>query len=305
MGKNIIVLGGLAVIGVIILIISFSGDQKEANSPAIPVNTETPSAPVVAATKNSLTWGNLGPGSYPQTVAPKSSRTKSLSIGGQGQAVLKITTRDLKIKVELKNEDHQLVTNSSTVKQTIIKQPNGETAFIFEIKSMPTAGVKNWQVIVNNPNPNTPIDYNLTVSETPPISADSTTGNETDGQANLSLTLEETVALNVTVPVIDATVVATITDPNGQTTTITLTEDPNVPGTYTGTFDDVDTPGIYQITYIITGENSEGEPFDQVVTDQFTVPDPNTNNTPTDPNPTYQSTKKFDINQADEIRPVY
>ena len=300
-----LILGGLAIIGVIITIIYiFSGNNS---GPVLPSVNETMTPPTAnAPVRDPLVWGNLGPGTYPRTIEPKKQAIESLSLGGQGKAILKIETRNSKIKVELKNEDHQLVTNSSLVKQTTIKQPGGKTTFVFEIKSNPTAGTKDWQLIVSNPNSNTPANYDLTVSEASQISANSNAGdvnsvlNET---ADLSLTLEETISLGVTVPVINALVIANITDPNGKTSSITLTEDVNSPGTYTGTFNEVTTPGTYQITYTISGENSEGQHFDQVVTDQFTVPDPNLNQTP--PNPTYQSTKKFDINQAEDIRPVY
>jgi hypothetical protein len=306
MGKNII-FGGLAIIILIIGAIWFLGAQKPSEAP-LPVNQPEVS-PVVknAPAENPLVFGNLGPGTYTRAVEPKKQATESLTLSGQGQAVLKITSRDPKIKVGLRDENHNLVTNSSVVKQTVIKESNGETTFIFQIKSGATSGTKDWQLIVSNPNLNTPVNYNLTVSETPQISASSNTSsgnNLNTGNANLSLILQETVALNVTVPVINASVVANITDPNNQTSTVALTENETTPGTYTGTFNNVDTPGLYQVAYVISGQNSEGQPFDQVVTDQFTVPDPSAGETPP-PNPVYQSTKKFDINQANEIRPIY
>lgn len=294
MKKNLLLVGGGMVVIIMITIATTW-------SPAEKTATQT------SPTESQLAWDGLEPGVYEWKLGPTERRIESLGLTGKGSAVLKIVTTSGDLKVSLKDEFGQIVKpeDDLAVAQAVVKQPNGETVFIFKIKSNPAEGKKDWQLIVANPNPDTPTSYNLTLAETPPISADSTTENEADGQADLSLTLEETISLNVTVPVVDATVVATITDPNGQTTTITLTENPDAPGTYTGTFDNIDTPGLYQITYVITGEDFAGQPFDQVVTDQFTVPDPNVNDLPIDPNPIYQSIKKFDINQADDIRPIY
>ncbi len=306
--KKSLILTVLPIIFVVIIVVSLLGKQNETAVSSLPVNTEPTNNPPEIVTQNKIVWGKMSPGSYQRKIEPQKQTIESVSLGGQGQAILKITTSDSNVKVELKDENFQPTTNDPAVNQAIVKEPNGDTTFIFQIQSKTKTGVKDWQLVVSNPNSNSQTNYDLTISEGPPISADSTTGNTEigiNGQADLSLTLEETVALNVTVPVIEATVIATITDPNGQNTTIPLVEDPDAPGTYTGIFNDVDVPGTYEITYTITGENSAGEQFDQIVTDQFTVPDPNASEDPLSSNPTYQSIKKFDINQADDIRPVY
>jgi len=299
-----LVLGGLIIIVIAVTSVVWLG--RTPTEPAAE-NSDNQTRPneVQPPVKSQIVWGNVSPGTYERVAAPKSQTAETISFSGRGTAVLKVITKDPKITVELKDNVSQPVAESAVVQKTVSQNPNGETTVIFTVKSQAVGTTKDWQLVINNPNTQTPANYQLIVSEGAQVSANSATDNASDASTNLSLTLEETISLNVTVPVIDATVVANITDPNGETTTVVLVEDPNNPGTYTGTFNDVDTPGTYEITYVISGSNSDGEHFDQVVTDQFDVPDPNVGGNDPEPNPVYQTNKKYDINQGDDIRPVY
>lgn len=309
-----IIAGGVLLTGLIISLFWLMNNKPTPTSDNAPPMVENKPSASPAPAKSQIVWGSINPGVYDRQVAARSTVTETISLNGQGQTSFKITTRNPKLTVTLQDDRGQTIKaggndSITVVKQTVTNPQSKETTFVYQITTANNqTAINNWQLVINNQQTNSPSTYELTVSDNSLVNADPSDGsltNTPNGQtASLSIIVQETIALNVVVPVVGATVVANVTDPNQNTETVTLTESQTAPGTYTGSFTNVDEPGTYQVEYIISGENAAGEHFDQIVTDSFTVPDPNIQ--PADPNSTfYQSNKKFDINQGSEIRPVY
>ncbi len=306
-----IIIGGVVVAGLLITAVWFAGDQSAPK----PIVNETPIAPAPppVPVKSKIIWGSINPGVYSRTVSSKASASEKVQIGGSGTTALKVVTNNSKLAVSLKTPTGQVVTATNATSAGVIMKKTtdpatNKTTFLFQIANNTASGNSaEWEVIVNNQTTNSPSTYDLTISDNSLVNSDpadsSLTPNETgDQNATLSLTVTETVAIGVTVPVLGAEVTATVTDPNGVVTVVDLIENPNAPGTYSGVIDNIDTPGTYEVTYEITGTDANGNPFDQIVTDEFTVPDPNA--TAPDNNPNLGTDKKYDINQSGDITPV-
>ncbi len=304
-----IIIGGVVVAGLLITAVWMSGEEAPA-TPAPAAQTETtPPEPA----KSRIVWGSINPGVYSRTVSSKASTSEKVQIGGSGTTALKIESSNSKLAVSLKTPDGQVITAANAAAAGVIASKvtdttTGKTTYVFQIENNSTnSDTSEWEVVINNQSTNSPTTYDLTVSDTSLVNADPEDSNVSGAQtgdqsATISITVTETVSVGVTVPVLNAIVTAIVTDPNGNTTTVDLTEDPNDPGNYSGTFDDITTPGTYDVEYHITGTNSNGEPFDQIVTDQFTVPDPNAT-APTNGSEV-GTDKKYDINQSGDITPV-
>lgn len=304
-----IIIGGVVVAGLLITAVWLSG-EKAPVSPAPAAQTET-ALPEPA--KSRIVWGSINPGIYSRTVSAKASTSEKVQIGGSGTTALKIESANSNLAVSLKTPDGQVITAANAaaagvVMSKITDSTTGKTAYVFQVKTdNQNSETNEWEVVINNQSANSPSTYDLTVSDTSLVNsnpAESTiAGSQSNDQsATISITVTETVSVGVNIPVLNADVTVIITDPNGNATTVDLTENPNDPGNYSGTFDNITTPGTYDVEYHISGTNSNGEPFDQIVNDQFTVPDPGAT-APTGGSG-IGTDKKYDINQAGEIQPV-
>ncbi len=304
--KNII-LAGVLIAVLIIIGVMMSSDSRE-SLPAPTANENPLPVPV----KSKVVWGNTSPGIYPRALAAKAQTSETVAIGGVGAVAIKITSSNPKLVVSMKNPLGETVKpdDPSVLSTTFKNSQTGETTTIYQIKNagnQATANPNDWQISVSNQQTNATSTYNLTVSDPSLITSNpevngQESGNTGGTEANLTLTIQETIAIDVVVPVTGAEVIANITNPSGEESSVPLTEDPNNPGTYTGTFTDINAPGVYQVEYVISGEDAAGQPFDQIVTDEFTVTDPDG---PTGNPSTPGTNKKFDINQSDEVRPIY
>ena len=306
-----IIIGGVVVAGLLITAVWMSGDSPNPEESTDTAN-EAPATPPEPA-KSRIVWGSISPGVYARTVSSKASASEKVQIGGSGTTALKIESSNSKLAISLKGPDGQVIsiTDANAAGVTMSKitdTATGKTAYTFQIENAGAANTEaeGWEVVVNNQNTNSPTTYDLTVSDSSLVNTqtnDSSISNTQSGDtsATLSITVTETISIGVEVPILNADVTATVTDPNGNTTTVDLIENPNDPGNYSGTFDSITTPGTYDVTYNISGINADGVPFDQIVNDQFTVPDPNA----TAPTNTGVGTdKKYDINQSGDITPV-
>ena len=307
-----IIIGGVIVAGLLITAVWFAGD-KPATTQTIVENLPPRPVPV----KSKIIWGSINPGVYSRTGSSKASASEKVQIGGQGTTALKVESNNNKLVVSLKTPEGQVVSAASAVAQGVkmIKTTDpttGKTAYLFQIASNNQNNPgqnQEWEVVINNQNTNSPSTYDLTVSDSSLVNANPADSNVSSNQtgdqsATLSLTVTETVSIGVTVPILNADITASVTDPNGNVTIVDLTQNPNTPGNYTGTFTDIDTPGTYEVTYNISGTNAAGEHFDQIVTDQFTVPDPNAVAPTGGGSSNVGSDKKYDINQSCDITPV-
>lgn len=221
-------------------------------------------------------------------VPPESTATEWLDFGAMTHLRLAINLGDSAAQVTLRDPQGQEVAGNREGSTLNFELPGGAGA---------------WQVQINNPSPNTTLNYHLQTSsgsgtnpgENPVTISPSTNSGETGQTVVISITVQETL-LSVTSPISGAQVSANITcPPSTDIITIILQElDPlNQPGYYSGTF--TGPPGATcQIEYVIDGTNSQGEPFVQTTTGEFTVP-PSDSSTPT-------YTKKYDINWSGEVQ---
>lgn len=276
-----------------------------ANSGANPSPAETPTR------KGRLIWEAGFSGALIQALHPGENIIQTIVLGEE-MTVVKIIAENEAVRVTLKDGAGEEIKKNDPkqprVTETRITDPlTGRLAILYRINQAADAAPgENLQINLTNLNPASAVNYSVTVSNQavsvappPPATVIHTVGNQT---VILSIAVTETIALNVTVPVLGADVLAIITSPSGQNYTVNLVENTSdAPGTYTGSFSGITETGTYQVTYVISGENADGQSFDQTVQDQFTV-------TATDlqlgsgSGPGYQSTKVFDINQENEVR---
>ncbi len=291
----------------------FSGEKVETPAPTSPT-TETP-AP--KAKRSGLLWEFGLSGALMQVLQPDTNYTETFAVNGE--TTIKVLSDSAAAKPELALPAG-VKASDFTITKTVVTDPaTGNIATIYRITPNAGGGTgtgdSSWQVIVTNDGEES-TTVNVDVSDNDNVDA-TPSGDEDDedeenpaededevdnGTASLSITIIETLDLNVTSPIIGAYVVAIITSPSGNVFTIELTE--SSPGVYTGIFSNITEVGTYHVTYVISGETSDGTHFDQTVEDTFDVTEEDlAEGDGEDGTPAYQSTKVFDIDQSGEVRP--
>jgi hypothetical protein len=218
-----------------------------------------------------------------------------------------------RIEINVSRRDATVTLRDSSGQEIAPSIESDEMTKVFDLPRQPDT-TKDWQVEITNPDPTIELDYTIevpvlpststvvppptipTTDEVGPVTVVPTVNSSESGQnVALSITVEESV-VSIVAPISGAQVTANITGPDGDVTTIILQEnDPSAnPGVYTGSFNGNTTGGTYEVEYVISGENSAGEPFVQTTTDQFTI-------APAETGQNQGHTKKYDINWGSKI----
>ncbi len=274
-----------------------------------PESNQTETLQKTAPKKSRLIWEAGLSGALLQALQPNAHYEEALGI--DGNTTIKVVSDSAALTPTIIPAPGTNP-NDFTITKTVIADPDtGRVATFFQINPNGTSS-GNFEIVVTNNSNDTSSNFAVNVStdediESTPGSNDSEEddngGSEetiSGGNATLTITIQETIGLNVTIPITGASVIAIITSPSGQVFTVNLIE--VSPGVYTGIFSNITEPGTYLVTYVISGQDSDGDHFDQTVDDSFDVDESDLTGSDDD-DPAYQSTKVFDINQGGEIRP--
>lgn len=254
----------------------------------------------------------LGSWFYGPKIADEINRSGSVTAGGSiTETFAADPARSQRLTLTTSRSGGQITLRQEPAGQNLV--PSAESSALVKIYDLPLGGSGSWQISISNPSPTTPLDYTLETKPRPPAPGDDGDGSdesdddppvtidpiitpgEDEDDVSISITIKETV-VSIVSAITGAQVTANIVCPPDPTviTIILQEEDPiGQPGVYTGKFSHPE-GGTCQIEYVIDGENSEGDPFVETITDEFVIPPGK------DRKKTYN--KKYDISWGDQVQ---